>query len=279
MADKIQCDVHGEGWDTYVCHHLKGDAFGLGFHREEPTPESLYPDAFCDECEKIYEEQGEWNDITKERIKISLLCSSCYERARIRNTRTAFTLKDLEGLRWKCGSCEKWHSGPCLDFGYDSPIYWTEDHAKLRARSITWSKILGKEPRTFLDDDYCAIEGEHFFVRGLIQLPILGSDKHFCWGVWGSLKRENFGKLRERDAETNPIGLPPMFSWLSNSIPEYSETLNLKMYAHVRGPGLRPLFELESADHPLTREYHDGISPERVREIMFRRIAEFEGRS
>lgn len=68
--------------------------------------------------------------------------------------------------------------------------------------------------------------------------------------------------------------LEPMFSWLSNNISEYPDTLNLKMYAHIKEPPDRPIFELESTDHPLSQEYYHGISPERVREIMMRQLRE-----
>ena len=68
------------------------------------------------------------------------------------------------------------------------------------------------------------------------------------------------------------VELPPMFSWLSNNIDEYPETLNLKMYAHIQELTQRPFFELEPTDHPLSQEYHHGISPERVREIMKLRL-------
>ena len=63
-----------------------------------------------------------------------------------------------------------------------------------------------------------------------------------------------------------------MFSWLSSSISEYPDTLSLKMYAHIQGDNERPWFELEETDHPLSREYFDGISPARVKEIMLRRL-------
>ena len=63
-----------------------------------------------------------------------------------------------------------------------------------------------------------------------------------------------------------------MFSWLSSRIPEYPDTLNLKMYAHIQGLGSRPHFRLERGDHPLCVEYHHGITPERVREIMLQRL-------
>ena len=44
------------------------------------------------------------------------------------------------------------------------------------------------------------------------------------------------------------------------------------MYAHIQEPDNRPIFELEPTDHPLSREYYEGITAERVREIMARRL-------
>ncbi|PYU18498.1 MAG: hypothetical protein DMG30_27510 [Acidobacteria bacterium] len=63
-----------------------------------------------------------------------------------------------------------------------------------------------------------------------------------------------------------------MFSWLSTQLPEYPDTLNLKMYAHIQELNSRPHFELESTDHPLSQEYHKGITPERVKKIMMERL-------
>jgi len=63
-----------------------------------------------------------------------------------------------------------------------------------------------------------------------------------------------------------------MFSWLSTSIPDYPETLNLKMTAFNQEPGWRPLFRVERSDHPLAKEYYEGITPERVKDIMFRAL-------
>jgi hypothetical protein len=59
-----------------------------------------------------------------------------------------------------------------------------------------------------------------------------------------------------------------MFSWLSTQIPGYPDTLNLKMHAHIEKPGWRPNFELEPTDHPLSQEYHKGVTLERVKQIM-----------
>lgn len=74
------------------------------------------------------------------------------------------------------------------------------------------------------------------------------------------------------DKDPKVTHLAPMFSWLSTKIPEYPDTLNLKIYGRVSKVKMRPCFELERTAHPLSQEYYDGISPERVKEIMFGRL-------
>ena len=44
------------------------------------------------------------------------------------------------------------------------------------------------------------------------------------------------------------------------------------MWAVIQEPGTRPYFRLERGDHPLAKEYYEGITPERVREIMLKRL-------
>ena len=272
MAETVQCNTHGETEQTFVCTHLVGETSGLGFNRDEPDEENPFPDAWCDNCELIHAAHGGWSDEAKKLTKIVLLCAGCYERARIRNTRPSITLDDLAGLRWKCGSCEEWHSGPCLDFGFSEPYYWGTDHAKTSRWTNLIPREIKKPSKTFLDSDYCSVNDESFFVRGLIHLPIIGAAETFRWGVWGSLSRTSFETLLKMDHNPKRVELPPMFSWLSSKFPEYPDTLNLKMYAHIREPGLCPSFRLEPTDHPLAQEYHHGITPERVREIMLSRL-------
>jgi hypothetical protein len=260
VTDKIHCDTHGESEKTCVCTHLVGESTGLGFNRNDPTEDNPSPDAWCDNCELIRAVHGTWKDTPGDLLTIRLLCSGCYERARIRNERPTVTLADLANLRWKCSRCDEWHDGPCLDFGYDSPFYWREELADDE-------RIIGDRRASFLDSEFCAVDDEHFFVRGLIHLPILGTGESLRWGVWGSLNRENFEKLRTLP-ETEAAELPPMFSWLSTKLPDYPDTLNLKMYAHPQLHNERPYFRLEETDHPLAQEYRHGIAPERVKALM-----------
>jgi hypothetical protein len=269
VTDLVSCAKHGERQPAFVCTHLVGESFGLGFNTASAaTDENPFPDAWCDDCELIRAAHNGWNEESEKLTKISLICSGCYKRARIRNTLTADTLDNLSGVRWQCGTCDRWHTGPCLDFGFQTPFYWTKEHDSQNRFAWLKSWLGSPFPRTFLNDDYCAIDGSDFFIRGLIELPVVGTDKHLVWGVWGSLSRQHFESVLKMNDDPGRVKLTPMFSWMSNRLSDYPETLNLKMHAHVREPGLRPTFELEPTDHPLAQEFHLGISPRRVKEIM-----------
>ena len=270
MSDTIYCNTHGECEPTIVCSHLAEHSAGQGFNSDEPTEEEPCPDAWCDACDAILEAEQGWTEEAEKLIKLSVLCSGCYELSRIRNTRTDVSFEELSSLRWKCGTCEEWHTGPCLDFCYASPAYWTTENEEAnQIGSFEWQSEM---PHTFLDEDFCIIDGEHYFTRGVIPLPIIGTTETFRWGVWGSLSRENFQKLIAMNDDPKRAELDPMFSWLSSRIDEYPETRSLKMYAYIQPPPNRPIFELEHTDHPLSQEYHHGITPERVKEIMMRRL-------
>ncbi|HJU94263.1 MAG TPA: DUF2199 domain-containing protein [Pyrinomonadaceae bacterium] len=271
MSDTVICDSHGETEATFVCSHLAEGSAGVGFNRDEPTEEDPFPDAFCNDCDLILEAHHGWTEEVDKLIEARLLCSRCYELCRIRNTRTDVSFEDLSSLRWKCGTCEEWHYGPCLDFGYDCPLYWTSENDEANQVDFFDSDSEGL-PTTFLDTDVCVIDGEHYFVRGVIHLPIIGTTETLTWGVWGSLSRQNFEKVLLMNDDPKRVELPSMFSWLSNRIDEYPDTLNLKMQAHIQEPGTRPIFELERTDHPLSQEYHHGVTPERVREIMMHQL-------
>jgi hypothetical protein len=192
MADKVQCETHGETDNAYVCSHLAQESHGLGFHREDPTDEDLAPFALCDDCAVIIDAHGGWTEESGKLVTIKLVCSKCYERTRIRNTKPGVTLNDLANLRWKCGTCEEWHYGPCLDFGCSEPYYWNKDHEKASRWTNLIPRSIKKPSKTFLDLDYCAINDESFFVRGLIHLPIIGTNESLRWGGLGFAQSSEF---------------------------------------------------------------------------------------
>ncbi|MFE2023089.1 DUF2199 domain-containing protein [Streptomyces sp. NPDC059499] len=131
-----------------------------------------------------------------------------------------------------------------------------------------WDPSFESDPGCLLSSDQCVIKGQHFFIRGLIEIPVIGSQDAFSWGVWVSLSKDNFARALDvwdtegREAEK------PYFGWLSTELTLYPEsTTDLKTNAHTRPVGKRPFIELEPTDHPLAVEQRTGITQDRVREI------------
>lgn len=105
-------------------------------------------------------------------------------------------------------------------------------------------------------------------LKGLVEIPVLGSDDVFSWGVWVSLSRENLARMVDLWATPGRESEEPYFGWLTTELAVYSSsTVNLKTRVHTRPVGERPLVELEPTDHPLAVEQRMGITADRVREI------------
>lgn len=118
-----------------------------------------------------------------------------------------------------------------------------------------------------LTPDLCVIRNEDFFVRGIVEIPVLDQDEPFAWGVWVSLSRKNFERMGDLWLSPDRVQEPPYFGWFCNVIPGFPTTLHLKTSVHTREVGVRPYIELEPTDHPLAVEQRNGITMARVREI------------
>jgi hypothetical protein len=156
---------------------------------------------------------------------------------------------------YTCSCCVEYHSELPLNYGSPAPIYYEEATRRERKK------------RFEINDDLCVMDGEHFFIRGCIEIPVIGSDEPFVWDVWVSLSEENFELTLEHWDDFDREKLEPMFGWLSTTLPLYPETINLKTYVHTRSVELRPYIELEPTDHPLSIEQRQGITIDRVKEI------------
>jgi hypothetical protein len=86
--DAVECPEHGLRDATYVCQHLSS-GMGAGFHcgHDADDPDRLWPDAWCDQCERVRQSEGEWNERSEAFAGIHLLCDGCYQRIRARNWR------------------------------------------------------------------------------------------------------------------------------------------------------------------------------------------------
>lgn len=157
-------------------------------------------------------------------------------------------------FRFKCAECEEWHEG-MPSFGTSAPSLYN---------SIPESE---REERCHLTSDTCIVDDEFFFVRGCIEIPVIGTAEPFIWGAWVSLSNKSFDEFLSTFDEPIRSEFGPYFGWLSTELPLYPSSQNLKTHLHLRDQGVRPLIELEPSDHPLAVEQREGITVERLGEI------------
>lgn len=158
---------------------------------------------------------------------------------------------------WTCGCCGKQFNNLPLDRAFQSPDPW---FSLTDAERATRGKI---------DADVCALDGE-IFVRVCLEIPIIGYDDRFIWGVWVSVSRQSFGRILELWTASDVTGEPPLSASLCNNIPLYPTTYGLKANIHLRPSPERPSVRLERTDHPLAIEQWNGITFARVEEIAAR---------
>jgi len=159
-------------------------------------------------------------------------------------------------LRWTCSVCGTEHEGLPLDWSHDSPTYWDggrNDEDLLTSDICSWTDDAGERS---------------YFVRGVLHVPVAELDDSLRYGVWSSLSRQSFERVLELWDDPARTEEPAYFGWLSNSLPNYPETLNLPASVVTAELELRPNIVLHDGEHPLVREQREGITVERLLELV-----------
>lgn len=152
--------------------------------------------------------------------------------------------------RFKCPKCTQWHD-ELPDIGYDRPLYAAEIPRE------------EQDGRVFLNSDLCVVDNEHYFIRCILLVPVIGLDQEFGWGIWSTLSKSNFERYRQH-FDDDLSNWPAMFGYLSNRLPEYPDTLNLKLSVQTKKRGERPHVILEPTEHPLAVDQRCGMPLERA---------------
>ena len=156
-----------------------------------------------------------------------------------------------------CRTCGEWHTDlPALEV--PSP------------RNLLVIPEAERVARCILETDFCMIDEAEFYVRALLQLPIVGFDRSFVWMVWVSLDKADFVRSVEAFDESKRSHIGPFVGWLDSSLPFYPETRALKARVHLQDDFQRPLIELEPTEHPLAIEQHRGMRIDRAADIVAR---------
>jgi len=125
-----------------------------------------------------------------------------------------------------------------------------------------------RDARGVRGSDQYIIDQKWFFIRGCLEIPIVGSSDIFLWGLWASVREEVFDEISECwELAGREKSRGPFKGRLGNSLSIYPETLNLKVQILIRSVGERPLLMIEENDHQLAVEQRSGITPERAWEL------------
>jgi len=155
---------------------------------------------------------------------------------------------------FKCADCGKIHEGS-PSFGFRSPDPYLQQSKQVQDTGQLTSDVC-----LYTDE-----EGEHYFVRGCIEIPIHGVTEPFMWGVWVSLSHTNYDRYVETYAA--PVTSDSYFGWLCNDLPWYEKTYLLKTQVSPRSGSIRPYITLEKTSHPLSVDFYEGLSIERAQQI------------
>jgi hypothetical protein len=156
---------------------------------------------------------------------------------------------------WTCGCCGKQYSTLPEGWAYKAPDQWVAIPAAER------------DNRGKCDSDRCYIEGIGFFMRGCIEIPVIGYDATYIWGVWVSVSKQSFRRILDLWDASDAENEPPHAGKLANHVEIYPPMLDLEINLHLRSNNKRPAIMLDAGDHPLAIEQRRGITVERVLEI------------
>src|SRR5271169_473147 len=82
-------------------------------------------------------------------------------------------------------TCGEVHEGLPMSFAAEFPdMYANMDRDECDARDVIGS-------------DQCITDQQWFFIRGCLEIPIIGSNDVFLWGLWTSVREEVFDEISE----------------------------------------------------------------------------------
>jgi hypothetical protein len=125
-----------------------------------------------------------------------------------------------------------------------------------------------RKKRVEAGSDQYILDGKHFFILGNLDVPVRDSEEALRWSVWSTLSEANFRRASELWEAAGRESEPPYSGWLSNQIPGYPSTINIKALVQTRPVGVRPQIKVLEEGHPLAIDQETGISAERLDELI-----------
>lgn len=159
-------------------------------------------------------------------------------------------------MKIRCASCDELHDLSDMHIGYERPDAWYAVRPDER------------EERWEIGSDFAALDGERFFIRGLLPIPVHGEAHAYAWGVWAAVDEAHFRRYDARYDDPDRFLEPPFSGRIANQLPGYPQTLGVPVTIRPGTGNDRPSFMVDDAAHPLAAEQRGGVYVERVLEMV-----------
>lgn len=123
-----------------------------------------------------------------------------------------------------------------------------------------------KEERIDNEGSLFIIDKELIFVNGCINLEWTAESKWFSWQVWAKIEMEEFLQ-KFTDLKSNEK-ITPLKAVLENEILFYPNAQNLKVVIELSAHIEDTVIEVVEENHALTNDQKNGITTERLIELM-----------
>ncbi len=153
-----------------------------------------------------------------------------------------------------CSMCNEHHPELPMSMAFASPDFIS--------KMLPWDQ----ESRCKSSEDWYIVDDSMFYIRGCLEIPVIGGGRPFVLGIWSTLSEDNFDTTMELWSDPARIDEPPYLGMLANEVPTYTHTRLLQTKVQTRASGERPLIFVPDK-HPLGRDQRDGITRERVIEF------------
>ena len=155
-------------------------------------------------------------------------------------------------MEYKCSKCGKVHDEwPALGFTTPDQYHELSEEEKDKVAEIS--------------EDFCVIKYEDQtdrFIRCVLFQEVNDCCQNLEYGVWVSVSEKSFNEYKSffQSGDNDAV----YFGYLCSQIPEYEDTLGIKMNVVVSQGDNRPevIPHDDQMDDPFVKDYYEGISKE-----------------
>ena len=159
-------------------------------------------------------------------------------------------------MGYRCEQCGVWHDERPMSFRAELPAI---------VATLGGSELSSRVER---GSDQCILDREHFFILGNLDILVRGADDRLRWTVWTELTAKDFERASELWSKPGRETEPPYIGRLSNDIPGYPSSMDIRALVHTQPVGMRPTIEVIDERHPLAIDQHNGITEARADELI-----------